>query len=220
VTWRVSQDRISDELIRALNTVVDTLRYRLFTIELIDHPISPLVIGAFDYVLAESGSNSAAAVFRDINAVHCAGGSATSPVEEVNRFLKVQFSDSGGVVRYDGSNGRIYTDARRFLGLASDPEAFVRQATAYANDYCARQKKSAERDPERWSGDKEEEYLYGRVCGITYNTLLDLCGVPNREMRPACLAAGGKHGKSPSRTCDCSVFAKEPLLTSRRCERS
>ena len=191
----VSQDRISDELIRALNTVVDTLRYRLFTIELIDHPISPLVIGAFDYVLAESGSIQPL-LYSATSTLYIAPVAAQlPPVEEVNRFLKVQFSDSGGVVRYDGSNGRIYTDARRFLGLASDPEAFVRQATAYANDYCARQKKSAERDPERWSGDKEEEYLYGRVCGITYNTLLDLCGVPNREMRPACLAAGGKHGK-------------------------
>jgi len=191
----VSRDRISDQLIRALNTVVDTVRYRLFTIELIDHPISPLVIGAFDYVLAESGSIQPL-LYSTTSTLYIAPVAAQlPPVEEVNRFLRMQFSDSSGVLHYDGSNRRVYTDGRSFLDLASDPDAFVREATASANDYCARQWKLAEKKPERWSREQEEVYLYGRVCGTTYNTLLDLCGVPSGEHRPACLAAGGRHGK-------------------------
>jgi hypothetical protein len=49
----VSQTRISEGLVRTLNSIVDTVRYRLFTVELIDHPMSALVVGAFDYVFAD-----------------------------------------------------------------------------------------------------------------------------------------------------------------------
>jgi len=43
-----SQTRISESLARTLNAMIDTVRYRLLAVELIDHPVRALVIGAFD----------------------------------------------------------------------------------------------------------------------------------------------------------------------------
>ena len=190
----VSQHRISDVLVHTLNAVVDTVRYRLFTIELIEHPISPLVIGAFDYVLAETGSFTPL-LYSPTSTLSMGKVNAQLPsIEEVNRFLKDQFGPSKGVLRYDNSSSRIYTEARSFLELASDPAAFIKEATACANEYCARQRKTAERKPEHWSDEKEDVYLYGRVCGATYNTLLALCDVDKKQYRRASLMAGGKHG--------------------------
>jgi hypothetical protein len=193
----VSQQRISDALVRALNPIIDTVRHRLFTVELMEHPISPLVIGAFDYVLAETGSITPL-LYSPTSTLYIGTLAAQLPsIDEVNRFLKDQFSGSNGVLRYDNSNTRIYTDERSFLELASDPPAFIAEATAFVNEYCARQRKVAERNPERWSDEKEEVYLYGRVCGITYNTLLDLCNLDKNQRREhprACLVAGARHG--------------------------
>ncbi|MGA8029536.1 MAG: HD domain-containing protein [Bryobacteraceae bacterium] len=190
----ISQQRISDALVRALNAVIDTVRYRLFTIELMQHPISPLVIGAFDYVLAETGS-ATPLLYSPTSTLNIGPLTGQLPlIEEVNRFLKDQFGGSKGVLRYDNSNTRIYTEERSFLELASDPDAFIAEATAFANEYCARQRKAAERNPSNWSDEKEEVYLYGRVCGITYNTLRDLCDVDKKQLPSACLMAGARHG--------------------------
>jgi len=190
----VSQHRISDDLVRALNGVLDTVRYKLFTIELMEHPISPLVVGAFDYVLAETGSITPILYSATSTLFIRQVGAELPPIGEVNEFLKEQFGGSKGVLRYDNSNTRIYTEERNFLELASAPDAFIAEATAYVNEYCARQWKAAQRNPGHWSGEREEIYLYGRVCGATYNTLLRLCGVDRKEHRPACLMAGGQYG--------------------------
>jgi hypothetical protein len=190
----VSLDRISEDLLRTLNVIIDALRYRLFTIELIEHPISSLVIGAFDYVLSETEAFWPL-LYSAASTLYVGQKDASlPPLLAVNRFLNEQLCGTKGVLRYDNSNTRIYTDAPRFLDLASDSDAFIREATEYANGYCARQRKAAEKTPARWSDEQEEIYLYGRVCGITYNTLLDLWRVSKKEHRPACLMAGGRHG--------------------------
>ena len=188
----VSQDRISEDLIRTLNVVVDTLRYRLFTIELIEHPISSLVIGAFDYVLSET-KTFWPLLYSAASTLYVGQNNATiPPLSDINRFLNEHLRGTTGVLSYDNSNERIYTDARRFLELASDTEAFVEQATQYANRYCERQRKTAQKKPDWWSDEKEDIYLYGRVCATTYNTLLKLWRINTKEHRPACLGAGGR----------------------------
>ena len=190
----VSQSRISEDLIRTLNTVIDTVRYRLFAIELIEHPISPLVIGAFDYVLSETG-RIWPLLYSTTSTLFSAENSAQlPPLDQVNSFLNEQLGEGRGVLRYDGSNARIYTEERSFLELASDVEKFVAQATAFADSYCERKRRAAEKKPEAWSDAQEEEYLYGRVCGTTYNTILDLCKAPAEKPR-ACLMAGGRYGR-------------------------
>ncbi|MGH9773249.1 MAG: HD domain-containing protein, partial [Candidatus Acidiferrales bacterium] len=190
----VSQNRISEALLRALNAVVDTVRNRLFTIDLMEHPISPLVIGAFDYVLAEAGF-IAPLLYSPTSTLYVKPLDLELPsIGEVNKFLNEQFAGSKGVLRYDNSNRRIYTEERSFLELASDPAAFIAEATAFANEYCARQRKAAERNPGQWSDENEEIYLYGRVCGATYNALLALCNIDKKQLSPACLMAGGWHG--------------------------
>lgn len=190
----VSQPRISERLIRTINSIIDTVRYRLFTVEMIDHPIAPLVIGAFDYVLSETGkikpllySATSTLYLGDVN-------TPIPSLDDVNLFLNSQIVQTRGTVRYDDSNSRIYTDERNFLELASDPERFVTETAGYANNYCARKQKFAQRNPDQWSAEREEIYLYGRVCGTTYNTLLDLCDVPKDTRERACLMAGGRHG--------------------------
>jgi hypothetical protein len=191
----VSQSRISDDLIRTLNAVIDTVRYRLFTIELIEHPMSPLVIGAFDYVLSETGQIWPL-LYSPTSTLYVADGAASlPPLEEVNSFLNEQLGTGKGVLRYDGGNTRIYTEKRSFLELASDVDQFVAQATALANTYCERKRKAAEKKADTWSDEQEEEYLYGRVCGMTYNKLLDLCDAPKDQYPKACLMAGGRYGK-------------------------
>lgn len=184
----VSQSRVSEDLIRTLNTVIDTIRYRLFTIELIEHPISPLVIGAFDYVLEDTGKFWPL-LYSPTSTLYAAEQDAQVPgIDEVNSFLNDQIGPSQGVLRYDGSNTRIFTNERSFLELAYDPDRFVKEATLLANAYCERMRKRM------WSTEDEEVYLYGRVCGITYNTILDLCGASAKEFTKACLMAGGRHG--------------------------
>ncbi len=191
----VSQSRISEDLIRTLNTVIDAVRYRLFAIELIEHPISPLVIGAFDYVFTET-NRIRPLLYSPTSTLFAAEVDVALPsLEEVNSFLNEQLGPGMGVLRYDGGNGRIYTEERSFLELAKEPDKFVSEATAFANRYCERKRKAAERMSDAWSTRQEEEYLYGRVCGTTYNTLLDLCGVPRDEKPRACLMAGGRYGK-------------------------
>ncbi len=191
----VSQSRISEDLVRTLNGVVDTVRYRLFTIELVEHPISPLVIGAFDYVFWET-ERIWPLLYSPTSTLYAAEADASLPaLERVNSFLNEQFGAGKGVLRYDGGNARIYTEERSFLELASDPDEFVSQATTLANSYCGRKRKAAEKRPDSWSDSKEEEYLYGRVCGTTYNTLLDLCYAPSDQYPRACLMAGGRYGK-------------------------
>lgn len=190
----VSQPRISEELVHTLNTVIDTVRYRLFTVELIEHPISPLVIGAFDYVLSETG-RIWPLLYSPASTLYAAQNDAHLPsLNSVNSFLKDQIGEGKGVLRYDGGNGRIYTEERSFLELASDPGKFTAQATALANAYCDRKRRSAEKKPASWSDALEEEYLYGRVCGTTYNTILDLCKAPVGKHPRACLMAGGRYG--------------------------
>ncbi len=190
----VSQARISDSLIRTLNSVIDTVRYRLFTIELIDHPMSALVIGAFDYVFAEMGKIRPL-LYSATSTLYIAEADASLPsLDDVNAFLNERFAGSKGILRYDDGNARIYTDERSFLELASDPKRLVEQAASLANDYCTRKRKATERNPSQWSDERERIYLYGRVCGTTYNTLLNLCEVPEKERPRACLMAGGRHG--------------------------
>lgn len=190
----VSQTRISEGLIRTLNSIIDTVRYRLFTVELIDHPMSALAIGAFDYIFSET-ERIWPLLYSATSTLYLAEADASLPsLDDVNVFLDEQLSGSKGVLRYDDGNARIYTDERSFLELASEPERFIEQATSVANDYCARKRKAAERNPAQWSDEREQVYLYGRVCGITYNTLLDLCDVPEKERPRACLMAGGRHG--------------------------
>jgi HD domain len=190
----VSQNRISEDLIRALNAIVDTVRYRFFTIELIEHPISPLIIGAFDYVLSET-ERVWPLLYSSTSTLYLAETDVQLPsLDEVNAFLNDQIGESKGVLRYDGGNTRIYVNERSFLELAFSPEKFITQATAYANTYCVRKRKAAEKRPDSWSDAQEEVYLYGRVCGATYNTILDLCKAPIATFPRACLMAGGFHG--------------------------
>ncbi len=190
----VSQARISESLIRTLNSIIDTVRYRLFTIELIDHPMSALVIGAFDYVFAETGKIWPL-LYSATSTLYVGEADAPLPsLDHVNAFLDEQFSGNKGALRYDDGNARVYTNERSFLELASDPEQFVAQAASITNDFCARKRKVAERNPTQWSDEREQVYLYGRVCGITYNTLLKLCDVPTEKHLPACLK-GDRHGQ-------------------------
>jgi hypothetical protein len=190
----VSQARISESLIQTLNSIIDTVRYRLFTIELIDHPMSALVIGAFDYVFAET-RKIWPLLYSATSTLYIGESDASFPsLDHVNAFLDEQLSGSKGALRYDDGNARVYTNERSFLELASDPEQFVVQATSIANDFCARKRKAAERNPAQWSDEREQVYLYGRVCGITYNTLLKLSDVPTEKHLPACLK-GDRHGQ-------------------------
>jgi len=202
----VSRDRISDGLIRALNTIIDTIRYRLFTIELIDHPISPLAIGAFDYVLSETGSIRPM-LFSATSTLYAAPADMPlPPLNEVNRFLQEQIGENKGALRFDNGQTRIFTDERNFLELALDSDAFTKQATTYADDFCDRRRKAAAKNPELWSDSEEEIYLYGRVCGATYNTLLKLCDVEKKKHPPACLKAGGWHGEVTVRSMEVLGF--------------
>ena len=191
----VSQSRISEDLIHTLNAIIDTVRYRLFTVELIEHPISPLVIGAFDYVF--SGTDLVwPLLYSPTSTLYVAELSASlPPLVEVNSFLNEQLGGGTEVLRYVGGNSRIYTEKESFLELASDPELFTARATTLANEYCQRQRKLAEKRPDVWSDSKEEEYLYGRVCATTYNTILDLCKASTNDYPRACLMAGGYSGR-------------------------
>ncbi|MBI4526885.1 MAG: HD domain-containing protein [Deltaproteobacteria bacterium] len=189
----VSQTRISERLIRTLNSIIDTVRYRLFTVELIDHPMSALAIGAFDYVFAET-QRIWPILYSASSTLYVAEVEAQLPsIEHVNVFLKEPLGESIGVLNYAG-NDRIYKDEPGFLALASDPDRFVAEATAFANRYCEMKRSIAKRRPDLWSDDQEENFLYGRVCGFTYNTLLKSCGVPKSTLLPAALKAGGKPG--------------------------
>lgn len=189
----ISQTRVSEGLTRTLNAIADTVRYRLLTIELIDHPMSALVIGAFDYVLTETRGISPL-LYSSTSTLYIAEADCPlPPLDAVNAFLNEQLGGQKGVLRYDDGNSRIYTEERSFLDLASDPDRFVEQATEVVNGYCARKRRIAERNPEQWSDAREDLYLYGRVCGITYNTLLKLCEVPKGAYVPAALR-GDRHG--------------------------
>lgn len=176
----VSQTRISEDLVHTLNAIIDTVRYRLFVVELIEHPISPIAIGAFDYIFSAT-QHVTPVLYSSTSTLYV--GQVDNPlptIEEVNAFLNEQL-EGGSVLKLVGGNARIYTEEAGFLMLASDPGRFVAQATAQANAYCAGKRRTSERDPSAWSDEMEEHFLYGRVCGTTYNDLLRLCGVPGDQ---------------------------------------
>jgi hypothetical protein len=176
----VSQTRISDDLIHTLNAIVDPVRYRLFVIELIEHPISPIAIGAFDYIFSAT-QHVTALIYSSTSTLYVGEiGEPLPTIEEVNAFLN-EHLEGGTVLKLVGGNARIYTEETGFLKLASDPDHFVAQAAAQANAYCQGRRRTAERDPSAWSEEMEETFLYGRVCGTTYNDLLRLCGVPAEQ---------------------------------------
>jgi hypothetical protein len=165
-----------------------------------------LVIGAFDFVLAETGSIQPL-LYSATSTLYASPLSEPLPsLDKVNRFLHEQIGEGKGVLRFDNGQARIFTDERSFLELASDPGAFVGQATAYADHYCDQRRKAATRNPDLWSDEEEEIYLYGRVCGATYNTLLKLCDVNKKDHPPACLKAGGWHGEVTARAMELLGF--------------
>jgi len=200
----VSQTRISEDLIHTLNAIVDTVRYRLFVVELIEHPISPIAIGAFDYIYSAT-RHVTPVLYSSTSTLYVREVEKPLPtIDEVNAFLNEQL-EGGSVLKLVGGNARIYTEETGFLKLASEPDRFVAQATAQANRYCQAKKKAAERSPAAWSEEMEENFLYGRVCGTTYNDLFRLCDVPaqqkaalgdskNIPLRRLCLEQGSRTG--------------------------
>ncbi len=184
----VSQNRPLHSLIETLNPIISIDRYRLFSLELIEHPISPFVIGAFDYIYAENGI--VPILYSPTATLFIAPVDYQLPaVDDVNAFLNDVLSGKSDVCfKYDNGNTRVYTNGRDYLHMVSNPKLFVEKVKDQVTQILPRLKKSP--------SFQEEVYLYGRVCGGTYNALKNLCKVSDSEMPQLVLAAGGWHCKA------------------------
>lgn len=95
----VSLFRISEDLIRTLNSIIDTVRYRLFTIELIDHLMSSLAVGAFDYIFYETGQIWPV-LYSSTSSLYIAQIDVSLPsLHTVNDFLNEQLAGNAGALR-------------------------------------------------------------------------------------------------------------------------
>ncbi len=183
----VSLDRPLSELIHLLNPLIDTVDYKLFAVELIEHPISPFVAGAFDYIYSETGEIHPI-LYSPTGTLFICKKNATLPsLDEVNNFFNEQAGIQGEPFNYDNSIHRVYTNSQDYLGLARNVDKFIDMVK---NQVSRRLQQYQKRTG--WTNSDERVYLYGRICGGTYQALKKLCNIPDNEKANLCLAAGAQ----------------------------
>jgi len=166
----VSSQEINEEVVNMINGLIDSVKYECFAVELIEHPISSYVIGTFDYIYAGRGIEPI--LFAKDGTLFIKKKNQNLPsLKEVNKYLNEQIRrefSSEGILRLDNTNRRIYTSPNKFLLLASSPSKFLETVDAEVSRRLSGFKKR-----EDWGDEKERIYLLGRVCGSTYNYLIE-----------------------------------------------
>ncbi len=162
---------ISEEVLYLINSLIDSLEYECFSVELIEHPISSYIIGAFDYIHKVDGIEPI--LFSKNGTIYIKKKSQKiSSIEEVNKYLNEKIDEdfsSTGLLTFENTNNKIYTDPDDFIKLASDQLKFIEVAEEEIKKRLASFKRQKD-----WSTDKERVYLIGRVCGSIYSFLLDI----------------------------------------------
>jgi hypothetical protein len=165
----VSSPDITEEIINSINGLIDSVEYECFAIELMNHPISSYMIGAFDYIFKKNEVNPI--LFSKNGTIYMKKKNQENPaIEEVNRFLNQKINDefsSKGILQFDNRNVRIYTNPKDFLLLASNINKFL----GVANEEISRRLSSFKRRKD-WNEKTEKVYLLGRVCGSVHNSLI------------------------------------------------
>jgi hypothetical protein len=170
----VSNKVLTQAAINSLYGLIDSVEYELLAVELIDHPISSYVIGAFDYVYKSHGiepilfTKSGTLFIKRKN-------QPLPPLSKVNVFLNIQITSLtlGGesIIKFDNTNNRVYTNPENFLKLASQPDTFIEKATQEINRRLLGFKKYQK---DKWTEESEKIYLYGRVCGWIHDSIIDI----------------------------------------------
>lgn len=188
----VSNENITIDVINSLYGLIDSIKYDIFAVELMEHPISSYSIGAFDYIYARKGIEPI--LFSKNGTLFIKKKEQKLPsIEDVNKFLNLQINsvmlESGGVIDFDNTNNRIYDNPENFLKLASQPDKFIHNATQKINRRLVKYKKYQR----EWSDESEKIYLYGRVCGWIHDHIIKLCNI-TKERVPK--SSGGRADNS------------------------
>lgn len=192
----VSNQSINEEIINLVRTLIDTLDYECCLVELIEHPISSYIIGAFDNIYNRQGIEPILFAKNGTVFIKKKDVNLPSP-EEINKFLNEQIQDefgSKGILKLNDSNNRIYTNDSAFLDLAAVPTKFIDIAAEEVERRLINLKKK-----DSWTTEKEKVYLLGRVCGTVYNSLFELLEpstskitMPHIEKAPFSRSLGGR----------------------------
>lgn len=166
-----SSHDINDEVINLINSLIDSVEYECFSVELIEHPISSYVIGVFDYIYK---LNEIEPILFSKNGTLFIKKRSKKilNIQEVNKFLNEKINDdfgSKGILTFDNSNNKIYTKSDDFLKLASNEGKFIEITEEEVERRLKGFKKKLD-----WSNDKEKIYLIGRVCGSVYHYLMEI----------------------------------------------
>lgn len=160
---------ISEDVINLINSLIDSLEYKCISVELIEHPISSYVIGAFDYIYKIN--NIEPILFSKNGTVYIKKKSQKIPnIEEVNKYLNEKIDEdfsSKGIIKFK-SNNRIFTKPEEFLKLANNPDKFIEIVQEEIAPRLIWFKKITD------SENEERKFLIGRVCGSVYKYLLEL----------------------------------------------
>ena len=170
----VSNEVLTQAAINSLYGLMDSVEYELLAVELIDHPISSYVIGAFDFVYKLHGIEPI--LFTKSGTLFIKRKNQPLPtLSKVNEFLNIQIASLtlGGesIIKFDNTNNRVYTNPENFLKLASQPDTFIEKATQEINRRLLGFKKYQK---DKWTEESEKIYLYGRVCGWIHDSIIDI----------------------------------------------
>ncbi|MBT9145455.1 MAG: hypothetical protein DDT42_01326 [candidate division WS2 bacterium] len=169
----VSNDELTQNTINSLYGLVDSVEYELLAVELIEHPISSYVIGAFDFVYKSNGIEPILFT-KDGTLFIKKKDQSLPPLLDVNKFLNAQITSltfEGGGVILNNTNNRIYRNPEDFLRLVSQLDKFVEEVTQEVNRRLAAFKKYQK---DKWTEEAEKIYLYGRVCGWVHDSIIDI----------------------------------------------
>ncbi|MEM0466078.1 MAG: HD domain-containing protein [Candidatus Thermoplasmatota archaeon] len=180
----VSNEDLTDEIIYSLNTLIDSTEYEFITVELMEHPISSYLIGAFDFVYKKNGIEPILFVKNGTLFIKKKNQSLP-PLSEINKKINEKITsltfEGQGTIKLDNTNNRIYTNPEHFLKLASHVDKFLEEVTQEVDRRLANFKKYQK---ERWNERVEKIYLYGRVCGWIHDSIIELCKIKNEEPIP------------------------------------
>jgi len=178
----VSNEDINEDVINLINSLIDSIEYESFSVELIEHPISSYIIGAFDYIYKKNGIEPI--LFAKNGTIYIKKkNQKISSIEEVNKYLNEQIESifGEGCLVFENTNNRIYINPRIFLLLASEPDKFIEVVKSDVEKRLQQFKKSQKN---RWNENKEKIYLLGRVCGWIHDSVIELCKVKDEKYCP------------------------------------
>lgn len=155
--------------------MINSIDYDCFSVELIEHPISSYVIGAFDYIYKKSGIEPV--LFAKNGTIYIKKKSQrVPPIDEVNKYLAEQVESffGEGCLVFENTNNRIYVSPNIFLQLALEQDKFIEVVRSDVEKRLSQFKKyqKSKRDE-----NKERVYLLGRVCGWIHDSIIKLCGI-------------------------------------------